>query len=37
MSSTKFYPTIWQTIPFSLDVLDIWKNRFKKKDKKSKR
>ena len=31
MKNIKFYPTIWQTIPFSLDMVDIWKRKTKKK------
>tara|TARA_R110001583_G_scaffold38171_3_gene123346 strand:+ start:629 stop:739 length:111 start_codon:yes stop_codon:yes gene_type:complete len=33
MKNIKVYPTIWQTIPFSLDMLDIWKRKAKKKSK----
>lgn len=33
MKNIKFYPTVWQTIPFSLDMLDIWKKKTKKKTK----
>jgi len=24
MKNIKFYPTIWQTIPFSFDMVDVW-------------
>ena len=36
MKNNKVYPTVWQTMPFSLDVLDIWKKKIRKKSKRVK-
>lgn len=35
MKDIKFYPTIWQTIPFSLEMVNAWEKEENTKNKKT--